>query len=108
MSIKRKLALSGAGMLGAAALILGSAMPAYAGEWAWGSKNCISVGSGYVYTHSGGSGAVTHYHAGYSPMTFQNGTITLTRHKTFYSGLISSASVAGASATWGSYNCSST
>ena len=107
MSIKRKLVLAGTGLVSAAALVFGSTMPAFAGEWAWGSKNCIGTGSGYVYTHSGGSGDITHFHSGYPAMVFHNGTVNLQRDKTFWSGIISSASVAGASATWGSYNCSS-
>ncbi|WP_157509637.1 hypothetical protein [Leifsonia sp. Root4] len=105
--MKRKLALGLTAAAGAALMVAGSALPAYAGEWAWGSKNC-APSSQYVYTGSGGSGNVTHAHkisGSYSTVTFANGTVNQTRAKTFWVGMTEGASVAGASASWGTYYC---
>ncbi|BDZ54716.1 hypothetical protein [Agromyces marinus] len=110
MSAKRKLALAGAGMVSAVALVMGSALPAFAGEWIYGSKNCIGSGSGYVYTHSGGSGTITHGHKhnnAWQTYAFLNGSSVRTNHKTFWTATTQAASVAGPSANWGSNNCSS-
>lgn len=107
--MKKRLGISLTAGVATALLVFGGASPAFAGEWAWGSKNCVGNPAGpYVYTGSGGSGDVTHTHkinGAYQWQTFNNGTVTTTRTKTYWVGITEAASVAGASTAWGSYYC---
>ena len=104
---KSKLLISVGAALASVGLVLSASSAAWAGDWAWGAKNCAPSGQ-YVYTKSGGTGQVTHNHyiSGVrNYQTFDNGSATLTRTKTFYSGMTTDASVSGAGTTYASYYC---
>lgn len=104
---KRPSIIAFSALVVSAAFVSIGVSPAFAGDWAWDSKNCVPSNQ-YVYTSSRGTGKVTHAHQVGSVVhssVFDNGTVVANRTKTFYFGLTQGASVAGAGTTGANYYC---